>query len=270
MRVAKPSPIPKNGTFLQRNKQDSTFTKGTHMNKVGRSSTATEQFGQTAVKLSQGPLGIIALFIVLIHGFASLVLGFAENIGEENRSILVWFLVLFPVFVFTVFAWLVSTCHQKLYPPGAYTNEEIFRDLALPWGESAFDTRNSLAIPPNETPTLTTNYLVGNAMGNLYWLGHDLMWTADTLLRQGPVEQIIIGLDQALHHLAHVGLRETPIALDLQTLRAQIQFSKELSASLRDEYAIKIGAIIDRIGATLEATQGDFKIPPHWNRVRNQ
>ena len=101
-------------------------------------STATEQFGQTAVKLSQGSLGIIALFIVLIHGFASLVLGFAENIGEENHSILVWFLVLFPVFVFTVFAWLVSTLHQKLYPPGAYANEEIFRDLALPWGESAF------------------------------------------------------------------------------------------------------------------------------------
>jgi len=66
-----------------------------------------------------------------------------------------------------------------------------------------------------------------------------------------------------------VGLRETPIALDLQALRAQIQFSKELSASLRDDYANKIGAIIDRIGATLEAAQGDFKVPPHWNRVRN-
>jgi hypothetical protein len=238
------------------------------MNKVSRSSTTTGQFGQTAVKLSQGPLGIIALFIVLIHGFASLVLGFAANIGEGNRSILVWFLVLFPVLVFTVFAWLVSTRHQKLYPPGAYRNEELFRDLALPWGESAFDTRNSLASPP-EKSTLTTNRLVKSATGNLYWLGHDLMWTADTLLRQGPVEQVIIGLDQALHHLVHVGLRETPIELDLQALRAQIQFSKELSASLRDEYANKIGTIIDRIGATLEAAQADFQVPPHWNRVRS-
>jgi len=51
----------------------------------------TEQFDLTAVKLSQGPLGIIALFIVLIHGFVSLVLGLATNIGENNRSILVWF-----------------------------------------------------------------------------------------------------------------------------------------------------------------------------------
>ncbi len=95
------------------------------------------------------------------------------------------------------------------------------------------------------------------------------MWTADTLLRQGPVEQIIIGLDQALHHLTQVGLRETPIALDLQAVSTQIQFSKELSASFRDEYANKIGAIIDSIGATLETAQGDFKIPPHWNRVRS-
>jgi hypothetical protein len=238
------------------------------MNKVRRSPTATEQFGQTAVKLSQGPLGIIALFIVLIHGFASLVLGFAQNIGEENRSILVWFLVLFPVFVFTVFARLVSTCHEKLYPPGAYNDEKFFVDLARPWGESAFDKRNSSASPP-EKSTLARNYLVKSATGNLYWLGHDLMWTADTLLRQGPVEQVIIGLDQALHHLVHVGLRETPIELDLQALRAQIQFSKELSASLRDEYATKIGAIIDRIGATLEAAQADFQVPPHWNRVRS-
>lgn len=64
----------------------------------------TAQFDRTAVKLSQGPLGIIALFIVLIHGFASLVLGLAGDIGESNRSILVWFLVSFPVGVFTVFA----------------------------------------------------------------------------------------------------------------------------------------------------------------------
>jgi hypothetical protein len=237
------------------------------MNKGRRSSSATGQFGQTAVKLSQGPLGIIALFIVLIHGFASLVLGFAANIGEENRSTLVWFLVLFPVLVFTVFSWLVSTRHQKLYPPGAFRNEELFRDLALPWGESAFDMRISSPDSP-EKSALTANSLVKGATGNLYWLGHDLMWTADTLLRQGPVEQVVIGLDQALHHLIHAGLRETPVEFDLQALRGQIQLSKELSVSQRDEYANRIGGIIDRIGATLEAAQGDFQVPPHWNRVR--
>jgi hypothetical protein len=50
------------------------------------SRTMTDQFEGTAVKLSQGPLGIIALFIVLIHAFASLVLGLVTDIGENNRQ----------------------------------------------------------------------------------------------------------------------------------------------------------------------------------------
>jgi len=235
------------------------------MNKKIPSTTATENFEQTAVKLSQGPLGIIALFIVLIHGFASLVLGFSQNLGEGNRSVLVWFLVLFPAFVFTVFAWLVSTRHQKLYPPTAFRNEDLFRDLA--YGRASFDQQVSQA-PPPEKIVSTLGSLNKSATGNLYWLGHDLMWTADTLLRQGPTDHVLIGLDQAIHHLVHVGLKETPIERDLQVLRVQVQLAKELSASNRDEAANKIGSIIDRIGAILETAQADFQVPPYWNRVR--
>jgi len=228
-------------------------------------STTTADFEQTAVKLSQGPLGIIALFIVLIHGFASLVVGFAENLGEGNRSVLVWFVVLFPAFVFTVFAWLVGTRHQKLYPPTAFRNEDLFRELA--YGHAAFDQQ--VPQPPHPEKVISTiGALKGGATGNLYWLGHDLMWTADTLLRQGPTEHVLIGLDQSIHHLVHLGLAETPIERDLQLLRAQIQFAKELSTSNRDEVANRIGSIIDRIGATVEAAQADFEVPPHWTRSR--
>jgi len=235
------------------------------MNEMTPSITATKEFEQTAVKLSQGPLGIIALFIVLIHGFASLVLGFSQNLGEGNRSILVWFLVLFPAFVFTVFAWLVSTRHQKLYPPTAFRNEDLFRDLA--YGRASFDQQDSQT-PPPAIFSSTIGSLDKSATGNLYWLGHDLMWTADTLLRQGPTEHVLIGLDQAIHHLVHVGLKETPIERDLQVLRAQIELAKELTASARDQSANKIGSIIDRIGAILETAQADFQVPPHWNRTR--
>jgi hypothetical protein len=237
------------------------------MKKKIPSTTATEDFEQTAVKLSQGPLGIIALFIVLIHGFASLVLGFSENLGEGNRSVLVWFLVLFPAFVFTVFAWLVGTRHQKLYPPTAFRNEDLFRDLA--YGRASFDQQVFQAPQPEKNISAKAiGSLKKSATGNLYWLGHDLMWTADTLLRQGPNEHVLIGLDQAIHHLIHVGLKETPIERDLQVLRAQVQLAKELSASNRDEAANKIGLIIDRIGAILETAQADFQVPPHWNRAR--
>lgn len=235
------------------------------MNKSTPSTMKTEEFEQTTVKLSQGPLGIIALFIVLIHGFASLVLGFSPNLEGGNRSILVWFLVLFPALVFTVFAWLVSTRHQKLYPPTAFRNEDLFRDLA--YGRASFDQQVSQANHP-ENFISTIGSLNKSATGNLFWLGHDLMWTADTLLRQGPTEHVLIGLDQAIHHLVHVGLTETPIERDLQVLRGQIQFAKELSASTRDEAANRIGSIIDRIGTILETAQADFQVPPHWNRVR--
>ena len=49
----------------------------------------TAQFDHTAVKLSQGPLGIIALFIVLIHGFASLVLGLAGS-RQDSPAAEIW------------------------------------------------------------------------------------------------------------------------------------------------------------------------------------
>jgi hypothetical protein len=156
-----------------------------------------KQFERTAVKLSQCPRGIIALFIVLIHGFASLVLGLSTDIGENNRSILVWFLVLFPVGVFAVFAWLVSKHHVNLYPPQAFRNEEYF--FRLSYGHASFDSGAHHAELAE-----ATHFLVTGATGNLYWLGHDLMWTADMLLRGGPAEQVLIGLDQALHHLDKV------------------------------------------------------------------
>jgi hypothetical protein len=226
----------------------------------------TDEFGQTAVKLSQGPLGIIALFIVLIHGFASLVLGLATDIGEGNRSVLVWFLVLFPVAVFGVFAWLVSTHHEKLYPPQAFREEEHFLHLA--YGRASFDKQVS-RLDPSKKPAPADGRLIAEATGNLYWLGHDLMWTADTLLRRGPSEHVLIGIEQALHHLIHVGLGNTPIEGQLRSLQDVVQTSEELSPSLRDQYAGQIGSIIDQIGITAETLQVDFQVPPHWQRARS-
>ena len=95
------------------------------------------------------------------------------------------------------------------------------------------------------------------------------MWTADVLLRRGPSEDVLIGLDQALHHMLHVGLRDTPIESELRSLSDLVRSSEEISSSLRDEYASQIGSIIDQIGITAEVAQGDFQVPPHWQRVRS-
>jgi hypothetical protein len=226
----------------------------------------TDQFGHTAGKLSQGPLGIIALFIVLVHAMASLVLGLGSGLGEGDRSVLVWFVVLFPVGVFGVFAWLVSTRHQKLYPPGAFQDQSLF--VALAYGQANFDKQVS-GLHPSKKPEPANSRLTASATGNLYWLGHDLMWTADTLLRGGPSKDVLIGIEQALHHLIHIGLGRTPLEGQLRNLLGMVQNSEELSAILRDQYAAQIGSIIDQIGVTAENAQVQFQVPPHWQRVRS-
>ncbi len=89
--------------------------------------TSLDQFGKTASGLSKNPLGIIALFIVLIYGVAALVLGFTGNSLDPNqRWPLVWFLVLFPVIVLAVFTWLVSRHPTKLYSPADFQEETHF------------------------------------------------------------------------------------------------------------------------------------------------
>lgn len=84
-----------------------------------------ETFSETAKSLSRNPLGIIALFIVLVYGMASYVTTSSTMLPAE-RAPLIYFLVFFPVLVLGVFGWLVSTRHGHLYAPGDFKNEDNF------------------------------------------------------------------------------------------------------------------------------------------------
>src|SRR5262245_61463123 len=86
----------------------------------------TRSFGDTATSLARNPLGIIALFIVLVYGFASLVTAFSGSFTPAERIPLIYFLVVFPVLVLTVFAWLVSRHAGKLYSPSDFRHEENY------------------------------------------------------------------------------------------------------------------------------------------------
>lgn len=96
----------------------------------------TKTFGETAISLARNPLGIVALFIVLVYGFASLVTVFAGSLTSIERAPLIYFLVLFPVLVLIVFGWLVSYHSEKLYSPGDYKDEENYLRMRL--GIAAF------------------------------------------------------------------------------------------------------------------------------------
>ena len=88
-------------------------------------------FGQTAKSLSRNPLGIIALFIVLIYGVAGLVTAFSSSLTASERLPLIWFLVIFPILVLIVFAWLVSQHSGKLFSPSDFKNEENYVKMQM-------------------------------------------------------------------------------------------------------------------------------------------
>lgn len=75
--------------------------------------------------LARNPLGVIALFLFLIYGLATLAFS-VNTLTPQERWPLVWFLVLFPLIVLATFAWLVSSHHEKLYAPSDYRDDEGF------------------------------------------------------------------------------------------------------------------------------------------------
>src|SRR5205814_1557120 len=81
--------------------------------------------------LTRNPLGIVALFISLIYGMSALLLGTAINaLSLNNQTILVIFIVSFPFVVLSVFGWLVTRHHTKLYGPGDYGTDKSFLDAS--------------------------------------------------------------------------------------------------------------------------------------------
>jgi CheY-like chemotaxis protein len=81
--------------------------------------------------LARNPLGIIAMFIVLVYGFASAMAGFSDKLERGERLPVVWFLVLFPPLVLFTFAWLVSRHHAKLYSPADYREDASFIEASV-------------------------------------------------------------------------------------------------------------------------------------------
>lgn len=92
---------------------------------------STKSFGETAKGLARNPLGIIALFIVLVYGLASLVTAFAGSFNPGERLPLIYFLIGFPILVLAVFAWLVSKHPGQLFAPGDFRDEDNYVKMQM-------------------------------------------------------------------------------------------------------------------------------------------
>jgi CheY-like chemotaxis protein len=112
----------------------------------------TSSFDQTAKGLARNPLGIIALFIVLVYGFAALITAFASSLTTAERLPLIWFLVIFPVLVLVAFSWLVSRHSGKLFAPSDFKNEDNYVMMQM-----AAVASLAAASAKSDTPTSATD-----------------------------------------------------------------------------------------------------------------
>ena len=84
-----------------------------------------DSFGRTAKGLARNPLGVIALFIVLIYGLAALVTAFAASLTPGERLPLIWFLVIFPIIVLVVILGVIIFMLTTVVPQV----EGLYKDL---------------------------------------------------------------------------------------------------------------------------------------------
>jgi len=101
-------------------------------------------------------------------------------------------------------------------------------------------------------------------VGNLFWLGADLDWTAQTALRGAPKERILHGLTQSYHHLSELGLAESAPAKQLALLKSEIGSLPEttLDRTWRSAFSERIYAVTRAINALLGGQQPGFRSSP--------
>jgi len=115
-----------------------------------------KSFGGIAQKLSRNPLGIIALFIVLIYGIACLTFGFSKNLPHSAVSLFVAFILIYPLIVLWVFYNLVTKHHTKLYAPQDFPIPEDFRKCAYGDNSRILTKKEIIAAPAVSFETSST------------------------------------------------------------------------------------------------------------------
>jgi len=139
-------------------------------------------FAERASGFARNPLGIIALFIVLVYSFAALVTIFSSGLTSAERVPLIYFLIVFPVLVLAVFTWLVIKHSGSLFAPSDFKSEDnyvIMQQLYTARKIQDTDLKDFRSEPTSETasdiektPALKGWFLAGEAPAD-YEIGVD-------------------------------------------------------------------------------------------------
>jgi hypothetical protein len=147
---------------------------------------------------------------------------------------------------------------SAIIPYGHATIDEGSDALKEAWrtgGEEAgsFGTRIEIESPVKEA-------LRWDRTATLFWVGHDLMWTIDAVLRGAFGESIARGLQRSLAHIQHLGLGETDMAERLERALEDAENAREMDWTTlqRNILARDLTRIIEAIGGMAGEKEPDF------------
>jgi hypothetical protein len=100
--------------------------------------------------------------------------------------------------------------------------------------------------------------------GNVFWLGGDLIWTAQFALRGAPKAKILHGLTQSYHHISELGLAGSEPAKQLFLLKSETANLSEtsLDRTWRATFSEKVYEVTRMIYSLLVAQQPEFRANP--------
>jgi hypothetical protein len=101
-------------------------------------------------------------------------------------------------------------------------------------------------------------------VASLFWLGNDLEWTSQTVLRGAPKDRILHGLKQCYHHISEIGLAQSAPGQQLLSLNSQVADLQQgaLDREWRSNFAENIYVVIRQISDLLRGDQPGFRPSP--------
>jgi CheY-like chemotaxis protein len=144
------------------------------------------EFDTTAKVLSRNPLGIIALFIVLVYGLACIVVITGGSLSVAERMPIVYFLIIFPFAVLGVFTYLVAFRAGQLFAPSDFKKEETYLELQR-MSLSAVASLTAAKQSKNQYRTSATNVQIDDVVRSVE--------SAVTLVREGSRNSLVLWVD---------------------------------------------------------------------------
>ena len=168
--------------------------------------------------------------------------------------------VVWPAVVLVCFVIFLAVFHRPLYGLISRIDKAKLRGTEISFGQVPTDRESPHHFEVENREPLPQTARWANT-GNLYWLGHDMMWTMQMMLRGAPREKIAHGVNQSYYHITHLGLTGSLPARQLLGFKGRLNGlqDSQLDREWRTRAAGELQRIIDEAGLLASENQRDFE-----------